>query len=87
MKICIVTLCEAVNYGAFLQAYSLKIYLEKRGHTVFFLRTYSKPMIKTMIKSLYTYNVRKMKFKSEFRHGYFCMQKKWFFSLDRLFRT
>lgn len=82
MKICIVTLCEAVNYGAFLQAYSLKTYLEKRGHTVFFLRTYSKPMIKTMIKSLYTYNVRKMKFKSEFRHGYFCMQKK----LNKTFR-
>ena len=30
MKICVVTLCEAVNHGAFLQAYAMKKYLEEK---------------------------------------------------------
>ena len=31
MRVCVITLCEAVNYGAFLQAYSMKRFLEKKG--------------------------------------------------------
>lgn len=76
MKILVSTLCEAVNFGAFLQAYSLKCYLEQRGHRVYFLKTYSKKMIKTMLKSLYSYDIKKQAFKYKFRKGYFYGQSK-----------
>lgn len=74
MKICVVTLCEAVNHGAFLQAYAMKKYLEKEGHEVFFLKTYSWKMIKTMFRSLLSYNPKKWAFKKEFRKSYFFTQ-------------
>ena len=75
MRVCVITLCEAVNYGAFLQAYSMKRFLEKKGHDVVFLKSYSFPMLKTMIWSLYTYDRKKMEFKGVFRKGYLEAQK------------
>ena len=38
MKIGIVTFFRVANYGAMLQAYSLRRYLERMGHEVVFLR-------------------------------------------------
>ena len=70
MKICVVTLCEAVNHGAFLQAYAMKKYLEEKGHEVFFLKTYSWKMVKTMLRSLFSYNPKKWTFKRDFRKSY-----------------
>lgn len=39
MKICIVTIYNSMNYGAFLQAYVLYNVLKKLGHEVVFLDT------------------------------------------------
>ena len=38
MKVCVITPYDSANYGAFLQAYATKLFLESKGHDVYFLR-------------------------------------------------
>lgn len=70
MKIGIVTYCEAVNYGAFLQAFSLGEYLKEKGHEVYYIKSFSFKMEYWKIHNLYAYHLDKVKFKNTFR-------KKW----------
>lgn len=76
MKIGIVTVYDAVNYGSYLQAFSLQEFLKSLGHEVVFIRHSSLTYTKWRIKCLFTYNPKKWMFKSKFCLGYFRDWKK-----------
>ena len=71
MKIVIITVYYAVNYGSYLQAFSLQEYLKGLGHEVVFIRHFSFKYTKWRIKCLFTYNPLKWAFKAKFALGYF----------------
>lgn len=71
MRICIITVYNSNNYGAFFQAFALKEYLEMDGHEVFFLkhkaRNLTKMTLKKIVKKIshldnfgYLFQIRKM---------------------------
>ncbi len=70
MKIGILTVFDAVNYGSFLQAFCLQEYLKSKGHEVVMIKTTSFLYEKWRFTSLYTYLPDKMKFKKELRSNY-----------------
>ena len=51
MKISVITPYDSSNFGAFLQAYCLKTYLEKEGHTVFHIPTRDQEYVKKLFVS------------------------------------
>lgn len=69
MKICIVTVYNSLNYGAYLQAYALNKYLKKMGVDVSFLKTNArKPFrttLKIVLKNLLKFNFKRMFFEIE----------------------
>lgn len=76
MKIGIVTVFDAVNYGSFLQAYCLQEILKEMGHDVFMIKTSSLLYEKWRFTSLFTYNPKKFAFKNKLAKGYFESWKK-----------
>ena len=78
MKIGIVTVYNSNNYGSFLQASSLCRTFECKGHDVFFIETGARstmkgivvPYVRSMVKSLITLKIRKLKFQFT---GFFSM--------------
>ena len=74
MNICIVTIYNSPNYGAFLQAYVLYNVLKELGHEVTFLdtgaRKQSKKIIKSTIKKIILF---------KFEKAYFELKKYWVF--------
>jgi len=74
MNICIVTIYNSPNYGAFLQAYVLYNVLKELGHEVTFLdtgaRKQSKKIIKSTIKKIILF---------KFEKAYFELKKYWTF--------
>lgn len=79
MKIGILTVFDAVNYGSFLQAFCLQEYLKKLGHEVIMIKKSSLLYEKWRFTSLFTYKPNKMGFKYKLTKGYF---KSW-----KLFNT
>lgn len=71
MKIGIITVYDAVNYGSYLQAFSLQEYLKSLGHEVYFIKHSSLKYTKWRIKCLFTYNPKKWGFKNKFAIGYY----------------
>jgi len=59
MKIGIVSVPDAANFGSFLQAYCLQITLQKLGHEVYFIRTRSKKYINNLFCPFNIYRVAK----------------------------
>ena len=54
MKIGIVTVYNSMNYGAYLQAYAMKTLLEKKGHTVYFVKNNVRhPFVRTVGEAAY----------------------------------
>lgn len=76
MNIGIVTFCEAVNYGAFLQAFCLGQYLKKNGNTVDYISTSSLKQKYWEFHNLYSYHFDRMKFRDEYRRKYKQAKKK-----------
>lgn len=76
MKIGIVTFCEAVNYGAYLQAFSLGEYLRIQGHEVAFIKSNSLKSLYWQFHNLYAYHLNRIKFRNEFRHKWLVAKKK-----------
>lgn len=74
MKIGIITVFDAVNYGSFLQAFCLQEYLKKMGHEVVMIKRSSLLYEKWRFTSLVTYKPSKFKFKFKLARGYF---KQW----------
>lgn len=71
MKIGILTVFDAVNYGSFLQAYCLQdIIKSKTKSDVFMIKDSSLLYEKWRVTSLISYNPRKMKFKCKLAKGY-----------------
>lgn len=56
MRIGIITVPDAANFGSYLQAYSLQIVLERAGHDVFFVRAWDKKYVR---KLFYTWIPKK----------------------------
>ena len=52
MRISIVTVYESMNCGAYLQAWTLKVYLENNGHQVTFLKNNSRNINKAVFKNI-----------------------------------
>lgn len=71
MKIGILTVFDAVNYGSFLQAFCLQEYLKRQGHEVIMIKKNSIIYEKWRFTSLFTYNPKKMRFKLQLAKGYF----------------
>lgn len=71
MKIGILTVFDAVNYGSFLQAFCLQEYLKRKGHEVIMIKKNSIIYEKWRFTSLFTYNPQKMRFKLQLARGYF----------------
>lgn len=71
MKIGILTVFDAVNYGSFLQAFCLQEYLKKQGHEVVMIKRSSFLYEKWRITSLFTYKPSKFKFKEALARKYF----------------
>lgn len=69
MKIGIITFCEAVNYGAFLQAFSLGEFLKENDQDVEYITTRSLKSFYWNIHNLYAYHLDRIAFRNEFRHG------------------
>lgn len=63
MKIGIMTVFDAVNYGSYLQAFCLQEYLKKAGHDVVMIKKSSKLYEKWRFTSLVTYRPQKIFFK------------------------
>lgn len=76
MKVGIITYSEAVNYGAYLQAFSLGEYLKNEGHEVYYITTFSLKYKYWQIHNLYAYHLNRISFRSEFRHKWKECQKK-----------
>ena len=71
MKIGIVTVFDAVNYGSFLQAYCLQNVLKKRGYDdITMIKDSSLLYEKWRITSLISYIPRKIRFKFRLAMGY-----------------
>lgn len=81
MKIGILTVFDAVNYGSFLQAFCLQEYLKREGHDVVMVKKNSLVYEKWRFTSLCTYKPSKMGFKFQLAKGYFNSWKK--FNVDR----
>lgn len=81
MKIGILTVFDAVNYGSYLQAFCLQEYLKKLGHDVVFVKRNSLVYEKWRLTSLFTYKPSKFTFKSKLAKGYinawktFCVER------------
>lgn len=71
MKIGILTVFDAVNYGSFLQAFCLQEFLKKLGHEVIMVKKNSLIYEKWRFTSLFTYKPNKIKFKGKLAVGYF----------------
>lgn len=71
MKIGIITVFDAVNYGSFLQAFCLQEAIKELGHEVKFIKTSSLKYEKWRIKCLFTYNIKKIPYKYKFAKGFF----------------
>ena len=76
MKIGIITFCEAVNYGAFLQAVSLGEFLKENDQDVEYITTRSLKSFYWNIHNLYAYHLDRIAFRNEFRHKWNKAQKK-----------
>ncbi len=76
MQIGVITFCDAVNYGAYLQAFSLGEYLKKSGHEVSYIRTASLKSLYWEMHNLYAYHLNRIKFRNEFRHKWMKAKKK-----------
>ena len=76
MKIGIITFCEAVNYGAFLQAFSLGEFLKENDQDVEYITTRSLKSFYWNIHNLYAYHLDRIAFRNEFRHKWNKAQKK-----------
>jgi len=74
MKICIVTIYNSMNYGAFLQAYVLYNVMKEIGHEVAFLDIGARKPFKTTIKSI----LKKIIF-FRFKKSFFEIKKYWVF--------
>ncbi|WP_373217287.1 polysaccharide pyruvyl transferase family protein [Ruminococcus sp. 5_1_39BFAA] len=71
MKIGILTVFDAVNYGSFLQAYCLQTVIQRKCNTqVRMIKDSSLLYEKWRITSLISYNPRKAKFKGKLAAGY-----------------
>lgn len=70
MEIGILTYCKAVNYGAYLQAFSLGKYLESKGHDVQYISINSLKSKYWEFHNLYAYHIDRIPFRNVFR-------KKW----------
>lgn len=71
MKIGILTVFDAVNYGSFLQAYCLQSVIQKKSNAqVRMIKDSSLLYEKWRITSLISYNPRKAKFKGKLATGY-----------------
>lgn len=81
MKVGIVTVFNAVNYGSFLQAFCLQEVIKGLNNDVVMIRTSSLLYEKWRFITLFTYNPRKMKFKSKLAKGYFKLWKN--FNVER----
>ena len=66
MKIGIITFCEAVNYGAFLQAFSLGEFLKENDQDVEYITTRSLKSFYWNIHNLYAYHLDRIAFRNEF---------------------
>lgn len=76
MKIGILTVFDAVNYGSFLQAFCLQEFLKKQGHDVIMIKRNSLLYEKWRFTSLVTYKPNKMRFKLKLAIGYLHSWKK-----------
>lgn len=81
MKIGILTVFDAVNYGSFLQAFCLQEYLKNLGHEVVMIKKNSLIYEKWRFTSLFTYKPSKIRFKAKLSRGYFDSWKT--FKVDR----
>ena len=71
MKVGVLTVFDAVNYGSYLQAYCLQSVLKSKGITdVRMIKDSSMLYEKWRLTSLITYKPQKMKFKSRLSAGY-----------------
>lgn len=70
MKIGILTVFDAVNYGSFLQAFCLQEYLKKNGHEVVMVKKNSLLYERWRFTSLFTYKPSKIAFKWKLFRGY-----------------
>lgn len=75
MKIGILTVFDAVNYGSFLQAFCLQEYLKNLGHDVVMVKKNSLIYEKWRFTSLFTYHPKKIAFKRKLSKGYFASWK------------
>lgn len=75
MKVGIITVFDAVNYGSYLQAFCLQEVLKSMGQEVFMIKTSSPLYAKWRFTSLFTYHPKKMKFKAKLAKGYFKLWK------------
>ena len=76
MKIGIVTFCEAVNYGAYLQAFALGEYLKQNNNSVFYIKTNSLKALYWKFHNLYSYHIDRLSFRNKFRRNWKKAQKK-----------
>lgn len=76
MKIGIMTVFDAVNYGSYLQAFCLQEYLIGKGNDVVMIKRSSKLYEKWRFTSLLTYKPSKVFFKLKLARGYFKSWKK-----------
>lgn len=70
MKIGILTVFDAVNYGSFLQAFCLQEYLKKNGHEVVMVKKNSLLYERWRFTSLFTYKPSRIAFKWKLFRGY-----------------
>lgn len=76
MRIGIITFCDAVNYGAFLQAFSLGEYLKKYNHDVVYIRKKSIKSLYWQIHNLYAFHFDRIGFRNQFRHKWLAAKKR-----------
>lgn len=70
MKIGVMTVFDAVNYGSYLQAFCLQEYLKTFNYEVVMIKKSSLLYEKWRLTSLFTYKPKKMKFKWQLTKGY-----------------
>ena len=87
MKIGIMTVHDASNFGAFLQANSMRMFLEKKGHEVYFIQTNTPKYVRNMYYKL-PVTRRSLSHPVEEFQKYLFGRKKWkiFFSARKDFK-
>lgn len=76
MKIAVATIYGALNYGGYLQAYSMQTFLESKGHRVEFLNLDTKEFKRYRLRSIITRHPKRLAFNIKLYSAYRSDMKK-----------